>query len=321
MKKNNSVLALGVLVKRNIKIFLKDKMMVFFSVLAPVIVLLVYILFLSKMQADSIQNMLQADFKGVELGEKEILAVINNWMISGVMAVSCITVAFNANTVMVRDRAYGRINDVLSSPVRRWVVYASYIISCFLITLGICFVVLMIGILYLACSGGIMMDFRDFMAIVGITILSTISAAFFTVLLVGFIKSEGALGAFSGVFTAAIGFLIGAYLPSAMMPKAIQYMTCFVPGTYSAGLFRNYFMNGPMRMLSSKVPADVVARLQKDYSLNLQFFGHEIPPTWMTFALVLSIVLFASLILIFYSSKRTNFFMFGKKHTKKSKKK
>ena len=36
MKKNNSMLSLGVLIKRNIKLFMKDKIIVFFSVLAPI---------------------------------------------------------------------------------------------------------------------------------------------------------------------------------------------------------------------------------------------------------------------------------------------
>lgn len=317
---NNTFMSLCVLVKRNIKIYLKDKMMVFFSVLAPVIVLLLYILFLAKMQVVSIQNTLNdPQFAGIDLTVQQIRAIVNNWMIAGVMAVSCITVAFNANTVMVRDRSNGRINDVLSSPIKRWVLYLSYIISCFLITLGICLIVFLIGIIYLAATGGFMMNAKDFFAIIGITIISSISAAFGTVLLVGFVKSEGALGAFSGVFSAAIGFLIGAYLPGSMMPVPIQYMTCFVPGTYSAGLFRNYFLRGPIEMLTN-MPEDVIQTLSKDYSLNLELFGNQISAGWMLFVLCLSIVLFGALILILYSSKRTNFFAIGKKKRKKRKK-
>ncbi len=321
MKKNNNwALTLGCLVRRNIGIYLKDKMMVFFSVLTPVIVLLLYILFLGDMQADMVMEMLrQEEFAEVLAGIDEatinmlVRGIINNWMIAGVMGVSCITVAFNANTMMVRDRERGNINDVLSAPVKRWVMYASYIISCFVITFCICFAILLISIIYLACTHGLMMNFVDFLAILGNMLLSIVCSSFVTVLIVSFIKSEGALTAINGLFSAAIGFLIGAYMPFSMLPNAIQYIACFIPGTYGAGIFRNIFMQGPLRMLSglldsSNVSTELIETLVKDYSIEMDFFGHTISVGWMVFALAASVVIAGILLVIFYSNKKTNFF-------------
>jgi len=212
-----------------------------FSVLAPIIVLLIYILFLGDLQVESISGMLgEYGLEGV-LQKSDIQALINNWMIAGVMGVSCVTVAINANIVMVRDKMNGSINDILASPVKRWVIYASYIISCFLITFCICLIVLLLSIVYLAATGGLMLSFVDFLSIFGSTILSTLSSAFLATLICSFTKSTGTLAALNGIFGTAMGFLIGAYLPFSMMPKFMQYMACFIPGTYSAGLFRNFF--------------------------------------------------------------------------------
>lgn len=321
MKKNNNALSLYILVKRNIKLYLKDRMTVFFSVLAPIIVLLLYILFLGKIQTDTIMNMVIDGYRVSDyLTKTDINALINNWMIAGVMGVSCITVALNANIVMVRDRMTGNVNDVIASPVKRWVLYLSYIISCFLITFGICFIVLMISVIYLACSGGLMMTFSEFLGILGITILSILSSAFFTVLICGFIKTTSALAAMNGVFSTAIGFLIGSYLPFSMLPTYIQYMACFIPGTYSAGLFRNYFMGGVIRLFKSKVPdMEIIKGIFDSYSIDLKFFGTTVSSSWMVLALLISIVVFGSLILIFYSNKKTNFFALGRKKLKKIK--
>ncbi len=291
-------------------------MTVFFSVLAPIIILLVYILFLGDLQANSIMDMFESQGYAGMITDTEVKAIVNNWMISGVMGVSCITVALNANIVMVRDRMSGNVNDIISSPVKRWVLYLSYIISCFLITFTICFIVLMLAICYLAGTGGLMMSFADFLTIVCVMVISVLSSSFFMVLICGFIKSTSALAALNGVFSAAIGFLIGAYLPFSMLPNYMQYIACFIPGTYSAGLFRNYFMGGIIRHLD--IPEDVLTNLLDSY-FNLDFFGHKITAGWMVLVILISIVLFASLIVIFYSNKRTNFFMVGKKLKKRKK--
>lgn len=304
-KKGNTLLSLNMLVRRNIQTYLKDKMMVLFSVLAPVIVLLIYVLFLGDLQVKEITNYVG----DLDVTTEQISAVINNWMIAGVMGVSCLTVAVNANMTMVRDRSTGTVNDILVSPVKRWVIYASYIISCFLITFCICMIILFISLIYLACTGGFMLAFSDILALIGITILSCISSAFFIVLLCSFIKSVGTMSAFNGIYGTVIGFLTGAYLPFEMMPTAMSYVACFVPGTYSAGLYRNYFMKGIVKQISQiDGGAELIEQISKSYSLQLEFFGVQISSGWMVFALIVSIVVFGSLLLIFYSNKRTNFF-------------
>ena len=314
--KCNNFLALGVLVKRNIKLYMKDKMTVFFSLLAPIIVLVLYILFLGDLQVQNIMATI-----GDAVSETEVRALVNNWMISGVMGVSCVTVALNANIIMVRDRMSGNVNDIISSPVKRWVLYLSYIISCFIITFTICLIVLFLSIIYLACTGGLMMSFSDFLVILCVTAISVLSSAFFMVLICSFIKTTSALAALNGVFSTAIGFLIGAYLPFSMLPDYIQYIGCFIPGTYSASLFRNYFMGGVMEHLQGKIPPETLNQLLGDYSINLNLFGKTISPGWMVFAILVSIVLFAALLAIFYSNKKTNFFAMGRKiKLRKSKK-
>lgn len=321
--KNNTLISLGVLVKRHIKLFIKDKMTVFFSVLAPIIVLLLYILFLGDMQVNAIMSSIQgSDFaETVDIEEIEVLArtMINNWMISGVMGVSCITVSFNACAIMVRDRERGNINDVLASPVKTWVIYASYIISCFVITICIAFIVLFLSMIYLASSGAFLLSAADFFAIAGITILSVISASFAMVLIASFFKSDGALASFNSVFTTAIGFLIGAYLPVSMLPKPIRYLTCFIPGTYSAGLYRNFFLRAPKELLLNVLPDDFVHSLMAGFSVEMEFFGTQITAGWMVLTLFLSIILFGAILIILYSKKKTNFFLISKKIKKKKK--
>ena len=56
MKFSDSLYTLRQMTLRNIKIFLKDRAAVFFSLLAPLIVLMLYILFLGDIQVSSVKS-------------------------------------------------------------------------------------------------------------------------------------------------------------------------------------------------------------------------------------------------------------------------
>lgn len=104
---------------------MRDRAGVFFSLLAPLIILLLYFLFLGDVQADSAA----AALGDVPYDEKVLEAFVNGWMISGVVSVSCITVSFSAQSVMIADRERGMRDDVLVSPVTKPVLTAVYFAS------------------------------------------------------------------------------------------------------------------------------------------------------------------------------------------------
>ena len=122
MKKD--LISLGLLVRRGVKVFLKDKMNVFLSLLAPLIIFLLYVLFLGDLQIDSLKQA----FQGMEVDEKALNAFVDGWMLAGVMAVSTITVSFSANSLMVQDRERGLVDDFVASPVKGGVVNVFYFV-------------------------------------------------------------------------------------------------------------------------------------------------------------------------------------------------
>ena len=107
--------ALAGLTKRGIKIFLKDKAGVFFSLLAPLIVLMLYVIFLCDVQLDS----LKAYLSGAEVPETLAKAFVDGWMLAGVLSVACITVPFSAQSILVIYRESGNMSAMLVSPIKR----------------------------------------------------------------------------------------------------------------------------------------------------------------------------------------------------------
>lgn len=268
-----SFLALNQLCKRNLKLFFVDKAGVFFSMLAPIIVLMLYILFLGDLQVQSVVSSVP---EGIALNEKAVQAYVDCWMIAGVLSISCITVSLGANTVMILDKTKGVLNDFISSPVKRWVITASYFISNFITTIIISCITFFICLIYLALSGGWYLSFTDVLLTFTTILLSSASATLLTVFACGFIRTEAAFSGLIGIISAVIGFFIGAYMPMSIMPKALQYISSLLPGTHSAGLFRNYLMSGALDNLGKGLPQELLDAIADIFSMRVNLFGASV---------------------------------------------
>ena len=138
------------LIKRNIKLFFKDKGMFFTSLITPAILLVLYATFLGNVYRDSFEMNLPKAFK---MSESLLNGLVGGQLISSILAVSCVTVAFCSNFLMVQDKANGSIKDLYISPVKSWVLSLSYYIATLISTLFICFVATGICPVYIAKVG------------------------------------------------------------------------------------------------------------------------------------------------------------------------
>lgn len=290
------------LIKRNIKIFLRDKMGVFFSLLAPIIVLMLFILFLGDIQADSAENIVNEYLGEGVVATKYIKALVNSWMVAGVIGVGCLTVALSALVVIIRDRETKVCNDYIASPVKRSTVNLAYFLGVFIVTVVIMLIVTIVALLYLVISNNYYLSFGDLLATIGLVILGCASSSLILMVLTLFIKTEGTHGAFTGIVCAVSGFLIGAYMPVSIFPKPIQYISNLLPGSHVSGLLRRTLLNGVMGHISESGEA-ATSVLSEYFSLELNFFGKTIETSGMLIYLVASTIVFL-VVNIFLVTKR-----------------
>ena len=97
--------------KRNIKLFFKDKGRFFTSLITPAILLVLYRTFLGNIYKQSIPESLG-------LSDKIVSGFAGAQIISSMLAVSCVTVAFCSNFLRVQDKANGTIKDFRISPAK-----------------------------------------------------------------------------------------------------------------------------------------------------------------------------------------------------------
>ncbi|HAY73674.1 MAG TPA: ABC transporter, partial [Ruminococcaceae bacterium] len=141
---------LGNLIRRNIRLFFKDKGMFFSSLITPIILLVLYVTFLAKVYRDSFISVFPT---GVTVGDELINGIVAGQLVSSLLAVSCVTVAFCSNLLMINDKVSGAVHDLTVSPVRRSALALGYFVSSAVSTLIISFVALAAGLLYVRTQG------------------------------------------------------------------------------------------------------------------------------------------------------------------------
>ena len=239
------------------------------------------------LQINTIRAMLPSD---TSVSDKEIAMVANTWMIAGILGISSLTISLNSMFVAISDRERGIVDDFTASPVKLVNLTLSYFISAFIITFSLSLIFLIIAVLYLFISSGVTFTFLNLGELVGILTLSSLSAVIFVMCLTAFFKHTSTAASFTGVFSALIGFLIGAYLPSSILPLALQNFASLIPGSHATGLFRVVLMNPIFERLSSSIPTTTLEQIKNSYGFSLNLFGEQLGRTSMYAYLGISIV-------------------------------
>ena len=95
---------LNSMIKRNIKMFFKDKGLFFTSLITPIILLILYSTFLGNVYEGSFKQILTAIAPGLEIPEKLINGCVGGQLFSSLLAVCTVTVTFCSNMLMVQDK-------------------------------------------------------------------------------------------------------------------------------------------------------------------------------------------------------------------------
>lgn len=299
---NHELKKLGALTHRNIKIYFKDKILFFVSLITPMILIILFLTFLGKVYQDSLLAATQ--LPDGTLPDKLINGFTGGWLFSSIIAVSGVTVAFCSN-VMVNDKINKAIDDFNITPVKKSTIQLSYFLANFLTTMIVCLVTLVIGMIYLAIVGW----YLSVLDVVMIILVMTLNTLFGTLLasIVGqFLNTQGGLSGVSSMVSSMYGFVAGAYMPISQFAPVIQTVLKFLPGTYFTVLLRSYFMRGVLVELNNYVEyPEIVDGLRNAFDGNLVLFDNEVP-TWAMFMVVIGtlVVLLALYFLVNYLQRR-----------------
>lgn len=261
---------------RNIKVYFKDKGTVFFSILAPLIVFMLYILFLKDTYIDGIMQ----NLNGAEnlINKSDIDSIANTWLLAGILASSTITVSFNSLSVMVGDKERKVDYDFNSSPCYGMPVILSYFVGAFINTFIISTGILAVGLIVISIIGNAYLTFVGILELLLITIIASASSTMIMMVIASLFKKMSSLGAFGGLISAAIGFIIGAYIPLGSFDQTTQSIMAILPGSQIAALYRNVLMSGCVENAGNMLgngAAEFTTYIKDLFSLSLNMFGYK----------------------------------------------
>ena len=283
------------LVTRNTKCYFKDKLTFFMSMITPLILLFLFVTFLRNVY---INNFKEALPEGFSVDGRILEGITGAWLMSSILSVSAVTVAFCSNLVMVDDKINSTVTDFKASPIKPLTLSLSYFSSIFFVTFSVLMGVMLIGHIYLAAVGWYITAGDFFMIIV-----DCVCAVFFGTLLAGivesFIKTQGAMSAVATLVSSMYGFICGAYMPISSFSKGLQNFLGCLPGTYSVGIMRNHYMGGYLdALLEAGVPQEAIAGIREGFDVDLSVFGKAVP-LGAKYAILLG---FSALLLVAYAA-------------------
>lgn len=276
--------------------------MFFTSLITPVILLVLYVTFLAKVYRESFASALP---DGLSVPEKLINGMVGAELVTSLLAVSCVTVAFCSNLLMVNDKLSGARKDFLISPAKKSTIAAAYFAGSLLTTLIVTYVATAACLVYVAVQGWYMSVGDVFLLLLDVFLITSFGTALSSVVNV-FLKTQGQASGVGTIVSAGYGFICGAYMPISSFGKGLQNFISLLPGTYGTALMRNHALRGVYEEMSAQgFPSEVVEAIKDSVDCNIYFFGDKVSTGAMYGVLIGAIVVFvAAYVLInFFESK------------------
>lgn len=228
------------LLKRNLLLYARDYVAVFFSVLSMLIVLALMVVFLGNMNSENVVDAL-AQFGGIRdtaMDEKNASYLIQMWTLAGILEVNAVTITLTVMGTMVQDEAKNRLASFYMAPIRRIKIALGYIFSSWMIGILMCTLTLALGELYMAFCGHPLLVAADFLKLFGMIVLNTFTYASLAYLLALFIHSESAWSSIFTIIGTLVGFVGAIYLPMSMLPESVGSVLKCLPVLHGAAMMR-----------------------------------------------------------------------------------
>ncbi|MBE6985705.1 MAG: ABC transporter permease [Ruminococcaceae bacterium] len=256
---------LRALIYRNTKLYFKDKGMFFTSLITPMVLMLLYVTFLANVYRDSFASAAPEGISG-----NYIDALVAGEVVSSLLAVSCVTVSFCCNLLMVQDKACGNRADLTIAPVKNKTLALGYYIATLVSSSVICLIATALGFGYIATMGWYL-SMADVLLILADVFLLVMFGTALSSVIGFFLSTLGQLSAVGTVVSSAYGFLCGAYMPISQFSEGLQKVIKLLPGTYGTVLTRYHCTRGVFeKMQEAGMPQQYVQNLMRSIDCRIE---------------------------------------------------
>jgi multidrug/hemolysin transport system permease protein len=276
------------IVGRNLRIFFRDRLNVFFSLLGAVILFGLYTLFLGNLQTTDLADSLPGATTG------EVHAFVDSWMFAGIVLITTVTTGLGGLAVIVDDDQSGRFRDFLVAPLRRGQLVLGYLLSAVVVAVILSLLVLAISVLYLGLVRGTWLTLPAVGRIVVIVVLSCVAFTSISALIVSFVRTNGAFSGLATIVGTVLGFIAAAYIPIGAFPDAVAAVVAALPFAQAGMLLRREFTNETLAAITADAPG-AEETLRAFYGIDLTLGDWSIP-AWFVVGVLLVITVVCTIL-------------------------
>ena len=270
---------------RNIKVYFSDKGMFFTSLITPAILLILYSTFLANVYKDAF---ISAIPDGIQISNKLLNGLVSGQLVGSLLSVSCITVAFCSNMLMVQDKVNGNLKDLIITPTDKKILAISYFLASFISTLIVNLFALVLCLIYIAINGWFM-NINDILLIVLNVISLTLFGCILSSLINSFLSTQGQISAVGSIVSSMYGFIAGAYMPMSQFGTGLRNALLFLPTTYATALMKNSVMESTFRELAKIIPNNAINSLKESIDIRLIFNNNVVSISTMYLIVIITI--------------------------------
>lgn len=276
------------IVRRNLQIFFRDRLNVFFSLLGAVILFGLYTLFLGNLQIADLADSLPGATTG------EVQAFVDSWMFAGIVLITTVTTGLGGLAVLVDDDQSGRFRDFLVAPLRRGQLVLGYLLSAAAVAVILSVVVLILSVVYLGVLRGTWFSPAAIVRSLMIVVLSCVAFTAFSALIVSFVRTNGAFSGLATIVGTVLGFIAAAYIPIGAFPETVASVVAALPFAQAGMLLRREFSEGTLATITADAPGAEVP-LRAFYGLDLTI-GDWAVPAWFVIGVLVAITLVCTIL-------------------------
>lgn len=293
---------------RNLKVYLRDRAAIFFSLLSMLICIALMLLFLEEVTIESITDILsQFPGRDADADEENARLLVLAWTCAGILSINAVTVTLGAYSVMIKDRSSGKLNSICTAPVSRVIITSSYVLFAWIASVIICTLTLVITEIYCVVSGMEPFSFGTHTKLVGMIMVNSFTYAAMMYLLALIAKTDGAWSGLGTVIGTLVGFLGGIYLPIGGLAEPIQNFLKCTPVIYGTAMFRNVMTGGILDRAFAGVPEAVTATYRETMGIDLTVFDTQVSVlSQVLLLLAVGVLLLAAGVLVMRYGKKTD---------------
>ncbi|MEC1179666.1 ABC transporter permease [Metasolibacillus meyeri] len=287
--------ALFSLIRRNNKVFRRDKTAVFFSLLSVIIVIGLYALFLQKMQIDSLKQTTEAT--------PELITMVNEWFVAGLLSMIAVSTTLAAFGIAIKDMESKATADFLTAPISRATIQMSYVLNAVIIGFIFTFIAFIICEIFIVITGGTLLSFSSSLKIIGLLTLSVLLASIMNVFFILLANTQNSFATLSTIVGTLLGFLCGVYVPVGVLPSFAQNIVMYFPVSHTTLLLRNAFMENSLSQVFADAPTEAIEQYKLIYGITYKLHGNILSHATSYIFILCTIVILAILAISIFKRK------------------